>query len=98
MSHESSPRERVTGEERSQAVRHVARILEMQQMACAGENERLDVGQPLEQQLLPLMETGIALLPDDGKHRLSHAPRLVRREGPLPQGRQLMAEERVGVG
>src|SRR5262245_19644102 len=98
MSHESSPRERVTGEERRQAVRQVARILEMQQMACAGENERLDVRQPLEQQLLPLMKTGIALLPDDGEHRLSHAPRLVRPEGPLPQGRQLMAEERIGVG
>src|SRR5262245_16546001 len=44
------------------------------------------------------METGIALLPDDGEHRLAHAPRLVRPEGPLPQGWQLMAEERIGVG
>src|SRR5215510_4287606 len=44
------------------------------------------------------MKTGIALLPDDGEHRLSHAARLFRPEGPLPQGRQLMAEERIGVG
>src|SRR5262249_54417145 len=77
----------MTGEEGHQAVRHVARILEMEEMPCAGENERLDIRQPLEQQRVPLMKAGIALFPDDGEHRLPHAPRLFRPEGPLLQGR-----------
>ena len=66
-------------------------------MPSAGENEWLDVRQPFEQQLLPLLETCIALLADNGEHRLPHAARLVWPEGPLPQGGQFMAEERIGV-
>src|SRR5262245_60262137 len=70
----------------------------MQQMACAGEHERLDVRQPVEQELLPLMEKCSALLSDDGEHPLPHAARLFRPEGPLPQRGQFMPEECIGVG
>jgi hypothetical protein len=88
----------VTGEEGRQTLCHAARILEVQQVPSPGKNEWLDIWQPFEQQLVPLLETRIAPFPDRGEHRLPHAARLVWPEGPIPQGGQFVAEERIGVG
>src|SRR5262245_2435227 len=44
------------------------------------------------------MEAGITVLADHGENRLRDPAGLVWSECPLTQGRQLVAEERVGVG
>ena len=46
----------VTGEEGIQAGRQAAGILQVEQVPRIGEDERLDVRQPLEKQFLPLMK------------------------------------------
>jgi hypothetical protein len=55
----------VTRHKGGQALGHPAQVFEMKQMASPGEHERLGVGQPFEQQLLPLPEAYVRSVSDN---------------------------------
>ena len=77
----------MTRKEGGHAVCQAALILEVEQVAGVREHERLHLWQPLEQQLLPLVKTRVAVLADDGENGLRDSARLWRPERPLPQRR-----------
>src|SRR5262249_40827023 len=90
-------RDRVTSKKRGQALCQVARIFEVEQVAGVAKHERLNVRQPLKQQLLAPMKAGIAVLTNHGENGLDDLSGLVWSEFPLAQGWQFLAKERVRV-
>ena len=90
--------ERVSSKERGEGLGHPESVLQVKQVGRAGKLEGLDVREPGEKQLASLVERRSAVLAEDGQHGLREAARILPRERPLLQGRQLLAEERVRVG
>jgi hypothetical protein len=67
-------------------------------MTSTGEDERLDMRQPFQEQLLPLVKSRIAMLAENREDALVNSAGLVRSKGPHTQRRQLVREESVGGG
>jgi hypothetical protein len=87
-------------EEGRHTLRHVSRILDLEQVGGPRQDERLGVSQPREQQLQALVPDGGRLhapLSNDCESRLSDAAGLTGSEGPLLHRGQLLAEERICI-
>jgi hypothetical protein len=69
----------------------------VEQVSGIGEQERLYIRQPLEEQFLSVMKARITILAYDAKNGLFDLTCLVWPERPLAQRWQFMAEESVGV-
>jgi hypothetical protein len=79
----------MTHDEGSQRLCHAARVLHVQQVRGAGEDEPFRLWQGGQQELVGLAESGtegIAFLAVDGEDRLGDAPQLGLAEGPFAQG------------
>src|SRR2546422_10604503 len=64
----------MTSKEASQPLSHAAGILNLQQVRCVRNNERFDIGEPLQQQFVSLAPNRIELQtprPYGGQHRLN---------------------------
>jgi hypothetical protein len=67
-------------------------------MTSIGEDERLDMRQPFQEQLLPLTKSRIAMLAEYSEDGLVNSAGLARSKGPQTQRRELVREESVRVG
>ena len=91
----------MAGEERGHGLGDAARVHLLQGVVRAREHERLGLRQPLLHpglHLGPARPVPGALAAEDAEDGLGDPPGVLPREPPLPQRRQLDAEERVGVG
>jgi hypothetical protein len=70
----------------------------MEKMSSTGEDERLDMWQPFQEQLLSLVKSRIATLAQNSEDGLVNSTGLARSKGPHTQRRQLVREESVRVG
>lgn len=88
----------MTREERRQSSRELGRLFHVEKMSSTGEDERLDMWQPLQEQLVPMVKPRIATLAQNSEDGLMNAAGLARSKGPHTQRRELVREESVRVG
>src|SRR5439155_25535166 len=90
-------------EEGGEALRHAARILDLQQVGSSREDERPGVREPLKNALVDLTvggkaDSGVGVRAHDREDRLLDATGVFSCKLPLPDGGKFSREERVRVG